>query len=296
MNYCLLYHSVYDRWYSKHTFPAVRLWYLHPTDSLWFVCSASQTVNLAEHKGAGAFVRSVLCIGKDTVSSNLRFAVLPGFTHTVIAGCQLGRILGGRCRGLVRFCRCLCQECLDIGTEGIHALAVLREPVHDIAVVRCNALPVALAVADDVLFGQTVLLAEVGTKFNGLLIHLFEVGAISKTVLTDFKADMGVVCRAACVLAAMIPRKSLVSCHRAISQLANEGVDANLSVAGVIGVPVIAVLVFAQLAVIGTDIAFQPGVVRTSGMYHDALDRDFPAGLVAGVFGENKFIQIHYRL
>ncbi len=43
------------------------------------------------------------------------------------------------------------------------------------------------------LLGQTVLLAKVGTKFNGLTVHLLKIGVVRKTVLADFKADMRVV-------------------------------------------------------------------------------------------------------
>ena len=73
---------------------------------------------------------------------------------------------------------------------------MLWKPVHHITVVGCNALFVSFGVADDVLLGQAVLLAEIGTKFNGLTVHLLEVGIIRKTVLADFKSDMGVVCTA----------------------------------------------------------------------------------------------------
>ena len=80
-----------------------------------------------------------------------------------------------------------------------------------------------------------------------------------------------------------------------VSQLADEAVDADLSAAGMIGVPVVVVLVFAQLTVIGTHIAFQPGVVSPCAVNHDALDGDLATCIIAGVFCENQLIQIHYH-
>ena len=150
----------------------------------------SNTV-IGEHMSAGIFVRSRLCIGEDAVSAHLGFAVLPGLTHTVIAGSQLFRI------GHHRLGSVLCvllgissKQSLYLGTEGVHALAMLWEPVHHITVVGCDTLLVALGVADDVLLGQTIFFAEIGTKFDGLTVHLLEIGVVRKTVLADFKADM----------------------------------------------------------------------------------------------------------
>ena len=50
-----------------------------------------------------------------------------------------------------RFRRSRIKQLLHIGAEGVHRLAMLREPVHDVAVVAGNAERVTLAVADDVL-------------------------------------------------------------------------------------------------------------------------------------------------
>ena len=133
---------------------------------------------------------------------------------------------------------------------------MLWKPVHHIAVVGCHALLVTFGVADDVLFGQTVLLTEVGTKFNGLTVHLLKVGIIRKTVLADFKTDMGIVCTPPSVPTTMIPRESLVCGNRAVSQLADKGMNADLSAAGMLGVPMIAVLVFTEQTIIRTYIAF----------------------------------------
>ena len=251
---------------------------------------------IGEHIGAGVLVRSRLCIGEDAVSTHLGFAVLPSLTHTVIAGSQLFRI------GHHRLGSVLCvllgigsKQSLDLGAEGVHALAVLREPVHHITVVGCDTLLVALGVADDVLLGQTIFFAKVGTKFDGLTVHLLEIGVVRKTVLADFKADMGVVGATTGVPSTVIPRESLVSGNGAVSQFANESVDADFSAARVIGVPVIAVLVFTEQTVIGTHIAFQIGVVRPGGMNHNALDGDGSACLIASVFCKNQLMQIHHR-
>ena len=54
----------------------------------------------------------------------------------------------------------------------------------------------------------------------------------------------------------MIPRESLVCGNRAVSQLADKGMNADLSAAGMVGVPMIAVLVFTEQTIIRTYIAF----------------------------------------
>ena len=160
----------------------------------------------------------------------------------------------------------LFQKFLDGSAEGVHALAVFREPVHDIAVVGSDAALITFGMTDDVLLGQSELFAQVGAKLDGLLIHLLEVGAISEAVFADFKTDMGVVCAAACMPAAVIPRQRLVSGDAAVCQLADETMDAYLTTAGVVGVPMVVVLVLAQFAVIGSDIALQPRIVRAGAV------------------------------
>ena len=69
--------------------------------------------------------------------------------------------------------------------------------------------------------------------------------------------------------------------------------DTDLAPAGMIGVPVVVVLVFTQLAVIWADITLQPGIVGTGGMHHNALDSNLSASFVAGVFREYEFVEIH---
>lgn len=159
--------------------------------------------------------------------------------------------------------------------------------------IGCDTFLVALTVADDVLFGQAVLLAKVRTKLHRFLVDLVEVGLIRKPVLTDFKANVRIVGRTACMPSTVLPGQRLIGCHTSVSQLSNKAVDADLSSAGMIGVPVVVVLVFTQLSVIWADIAFQPGIVGTGGMHHNALDSNLSASFVAGVFRKNEFVEIH---
>jgi hypothetical protein len=137
---------------------------------------------------------------------------------------------------------------------------MLGKPVHDITMIGSDALTVAFRVTDDILFGQTIFFAQIRTKFDGLLVHLTEVRCISEAVFTDLETDMGIVGRAACVPATMIPRQSLIGGNGAISQLADKSVDADFSAAGVVGVPMIVVLVLPQQTIVGANIALQPGL------------------------------------
>lgn len=52
----------------------------------------------------------------------------------------------------------------------------------------------------------------------------------------------------------------------------------------------VVVPVFAQLSVIGSDIALQHRVVCTCGMHHDAFDGNLSSCFVAGVFRKNELI------
>ena len=56
------------------------------------------------------------------------------------------------------------KQRLHIRPKGIHALAVLREPVHHIGVVGSDTFLIAFTVAENILFGQAVLLAEITHK------------------------------------------------------------------------------------------------------------------------------------
>ena len=86
----------------------------------------------------------------------------------------------------------------------------------------------------------------------------------------------------------------MVGSDASIGQFPDEAVDVNLSAAGLILISVIAVLVFAQQAVIGSDVAFQVGVICPGGMHHNAFRSYGSACLVAGVIGKNQFSQIHH--
>jgi len=161
-----------------------------------------------------------------------------------------------------------------ISTKGIHVLSVLRKPVHHVAVIAGDAQLISLRVADDILIRQSVLFAEIDAKLHGLLINSRKIRGIGQTVLADFKADMCIICRTTGVPATMIPRKRLISGDASVSQLADEAVDADLPSVRLVLIPVIVILVLTEQAVVGSDIAFQVGIVSTGGMDHDALRRD----------------------
>ena len=165
--------------------------------------------------------------------------------------------------------------------------------MHHVTVIRGDAFLVTLAMADDVLFGESVLFTKISTKLNRFRINGFEISGIGKSVLANLKADVGIVCRTACVPSTVIPRQGLISCNRAVIELADEAVNADLSTAGVVGVPMVVVSVFAEQTVIGADIAFQPGVIRPGGMHHNAFNGYLPIRFVTSVFGEYQRMQIH---
>jgi hypothetical protein len=81
----------------------------------------------------------------------------------------------------------------------------------------------------------------------------------------------------------MIPREGLVCCDRAISQLSNKSMDADLTATGLVLIPVIIVLVLSEQTIIGADVAFQPRIIRAGGMHHNSF-RDYRfACFIAGV-------------
>ncbi|MPN15793.1 hypothetical protein SDC9_163129 [bioreactor metagenome] len=165
--------------------------------------------------------------------------------------------------------------------------------MHDIAVIAGNPQLVTLGMANDVFFSQPILFTEVGAQFGRLLIYGVEVCRVRQAVLTDFKGNVRVVAGATAVPAAHIPRQGLVSRDGTVSQLTDKTVNADLPSVRRVLVPVVVVLVFAEQSVVGADVAFEVGVIRPSGMHHDALWRDGAARLVAGVVRENKFMQVH---
>ena len=69
--------------------------------------------------------------------------------------------------------------------------------------------------------------------------------------------------------------------------------NADLPAIGLVLIPVVVVLVLAQQTVVGTHIAFEVGVVRPSGMYHDAFWCNGTARLKAGVVYEDELSQVH---
>ena len=148
------------------------------------------------------------------------------------------------------------ELCCYLCAEGVHRLTVLREPVHNITVVRSHTLLVAFTVADNVLFSETVLLTKINAEVDSLLVYLLEVGCISKTILADFKSDVGVVSRATGVPTAMIPGQTLIRCYCTIRKLTNEAMYTDFTTTGMIGVPVVVILVLSKSAIIGADIAF----------------------------------------
>jgi len=160
------------------------------------------------------------------------------------------------------------------------------------SVIGGDALLATLAVADDVLLCKTIELAEIYTKLHSLLINGIKIRGIGKIVLANFKADMCVVGATARVPSSVIPRQGLVGCDCAIIEFSDEAVNADLTTAGVIGVPMVAILVFAKQAVIGANVAFEPGVVCSGGMNHNAFNRNGSACLIASVLGKNKGMKI----
>ena len=85
----------------------------------------------------------------------------------------------------------------------------------------------------------------------------------------------------AAVPGAHIPGQDLVGGHRAVGQLADKGMDAELARL----VPVVAGG-RADPAIIRGQVAAQPGVVGSGGVDHHTLGRDGVGGLEAGVAGE----------
>lgn len=123
-----------------------------------------------------------------------------------------------------RFRRSRIKQLLHIGAEGVHALAVLREPVHHIAVIAGNAELVTLRVADERrrLRLDAVLLAEVGAQLDRFLVNGRKICGVGKSVLAYLKTDMRIVCRTPGVPSAMIPRKRLVGSDAPVRQSSNE--------------------------------------------------------------------------
>ena len=82
------------------------------------------------------------------------------------------------------------QSRFYIHPESIHALAVLREAVHDVAVIGRDAERVTFAVTDDVLLRQIVLLAEINAELDRFGVDLIEIRSIGQAVLANLKTDI----------------------------------------------------------------------------------------------------------
>jgi len=261
----------------------------HGVDAV-FLCGIDVCAVRGKNKVAGVLICFCLCVGKDAVSPKLTLLVRPRFTDTVVTFGELCGIHFGRCLVLFLLGG---EKSFDVGSEGIHTLAVPRKPMHHVTVIGGDAFLVALAMADDVLFGETVLLTKISKKLYRFGLYGFEISGIGKSVLANLKADVGIVCRTACVPSTVIPRQGLISYNRTVIELADESVNADLSTAGVVGVPMVVVSVFAEFAVIGTDVTFQPGVICPGGMHHNAFNGYLPIRFVTSVFGEYQRMQIH---
>lgn len=191
------------------------------------------------------------------------------------------------------------QDLLDLPAKAVHALAELGEPVEHIGVVGGDAQLAALGVADDHAAGQGVQAersAEMGGQLHRLAVDGGEVGPVIQAVLADLKADIPqavgtALFSAAGVPAHIVPGQGLVGGYAAVLEFADEGMDAHLLSAGTKGVPV--VVPGAQKAVVGTDVAAQPGVVDPGAVDHDPLRSHGPSGDVALVFGQIELMKVH---
>ena len=250
-----------------------------------FLDGIDELAIIAEDISTGIAVGFLLGIGKDAVSTELTLLIRPSLTHTVVARGQLFRIFGR----FVFFRSCF-QKCFHISTEGIHTFAVLGKPMHNISVVRGDAFAVTFAMADDVLFRQTIFFAKVNAKLYRFLVYLGEVRTIGGIILADLKADVGVVSRTTCVPASVIPGQGLVGSNSSVSKLSNECVNADISAARTSRVPMIVILVFAEQAIIWTDITLEVGVVGPGGMNHNTFYSNGSACLVASILGENELM------
>ena len=195
------------------------------------------------------------------------------------------------------------QSLGHVRAEGVHGLVELGEPVHHVAVVAGNAPLVALGVADDHPVGQgveVVGLAQHGGELHRLLVDLFEIALIGEGILTDFKADVGIVGISTSVPPQAIPGQGLDGTHASIGQLADKGVSTHIQT-GV--VPVVGVAIAADgglqgvpvgVVIRGLDIACHQGVVGPGGVDHNSLGGDGPPGLVAVVIGQITPNQVHF--
>ena len=175
-----------------------------------------------------------------------------------------------------------------VASEIVHSLALLVEPVEHVAVIAGNALLIALRVADNVLKRvQVKHLAEVGKQLYGFLVDRTKVRRIGQIVLANFHADMGRVGRAARMPSAHLPGQRLIGGDGAVFEFPDKTMHTDLSAVRPGLVPVVAVLVHAQQAVVWTDIAGEPGVGRARTVQHQASHRKRFPGFITVVLCEH---------
>ena len=250
-------------------------------------------------------VGSVLGVGQNPIGTDLRLGVRPRLPDTVVSAGELF------CR--CRFCRSggglrgVGAHSLDqrghVGADGVHVLAEFREPVQHVAVVRAEAVSVAVRMAEDrrdphavvddsSVWVDAIELAQVCRDLAGLPISLLEVAPVRQVVLADFELNPVVVAGAfsagAAAPRAVVPRHGLHGGDGAVRELADPAVEPCITVDVV---PVVLIPVGAQKGehpcavrrvVVRLDVALQVGVVRSRRMPKDTLDGHRPGALVTG--------------
>ena len=241
---------------------------------------------LASGPARGVRVRVVLAAGEGDDVADLQ---------------RLSGALRGSGSGVRRRARRFEQRS-HVGADCCHGLAMLREPVVHVSVVRAEAQLVAVCVAEDrrnvdaVDLDRAVRinaekLAEVGRDLAGLLVDLFEVCGIGQTVLADLELDPAVVAGAFAAASAAprleVPRHRLNGGDSSVGQLSDPAVQTGLTRDVV---PVVPVGVLADQGdhlglvggvVVGLDVALQVGVIGPGAMPEHALDCHLLGALVA---------------
>lgn len=189
----------------------------------------------------------------------------------------------------------LLQQGRHVGPEGVHTLAVLGEPVHDICVVAGDVQLTALMVVHDVggrIKGE--LSAQLCGQFHRVLVDGGEIGGICLRVIADHGT-------------------ALVGVALGLQDLEGDVgvVGGQSAVSGTSGVPGPVVpgqgLDHAPLMDQGVDAGVRPGLSpelqkdgrvglgHAGGVDHDALGDDGPARLVAVALGENVLGEFHRK-
>lgn len=87
--------------------------------------------------------------------------------------------------------------------------------------VGSDLLVIALVVADDIFFSQPERFAKMDAKLQSLLIDQGKILRVRQTVLTDLKADVGVVGGASGMPAPVVPGQGLIGGDGAILEFAD---------------------------------------------------------------------------